>query len=160
MPPPIGRPVKVLFLCVGNACRSQMAEALARHSSADIIVPASAGLYPLGDVAELTRQVLAARGVAADGQTSKGLRAELKDWADLIVNMTGIPGASLFPDLQDKVEDWDVADPYGHAVELYELTCDEIESRVGDLARRLRQKRAREKHPHRRAHGSAGHRAR
>jgi arsenate reductase len=145
MPPPIGKPFKVLFLCVGNACRSQMAEALARHSAPDIILAQSAGIYPLGEIAELTSAVLNERGIPVDGQTSKSVRPEHAAWADVIVNMTGMPGQALFPDLKEKLEDWDVEDPYGHAMELYEVTCDEIEARVGDLARRLRQRRAQKK---------------
>lgn len=139
MPPPIGKPFKVLFLCVGNACRSQMAEAFARHSAADIIVAQSAGLYPLGEVPELTREVLHARGISTEGHTSKAVSTHHQAWADLIINMTGMPGEALFPAMKTKIEEWDVQDPFGHDVAIYEVTCDEIESRVGDLARRLRQ---------------------
>lgn len=142
MPPAVGKPVKVLFVCVGNACRSQMAEALARHMASDVITPASAGMMALGEVPEQTCQVLAARGVEMDGQYSKPLRSEIKEWADVIVNMTGLPGSSAFSDQPHKVEDWDVTDPFGKNVESYEITCDEIESRIGDLARRLRQMQA------------------
>jgi arsenate reductase len=145
VPPAIGPPVRVLFVCLGNACRSQMAEALARKMAPDVILPASAGMMALGEIPEQTRQVLAARGVEMDGQYSKPLRSEIKEWADVIVNMTGVPGTSAFSDLPHKVEDWDVSDPFGKDAGLYEITCDEIESRVGDLARRLRQMRAAKK---------------
>ena len=47
---------KVLFLCVGNACRSQMAEAIAKHVAADVIEPSSAGLVAFGEITGLTRQ--------------------------------------------------------------------------------------------------------
>ena len=40
---------RVLFICVGNSCRSPMAEALARHLAADVIEPQSAGISPLGE---------------------------------------------------------------------------------------------------------------
>jgi protein-tyrosine-phosphatase len=119
-----------------------MAEALARHMASDVITPASAGMMALGEVPEQTCQVLAARGVEMDGQYSKPLRSEIKEWADVIVNMTGLPGSSAFSDQPHKVEDWDVTDPFGKNVESYEITCDEIESRIGDLARRLRQMQA------------------
>jgi protein-tyrosine-phosphatase len=145
MPPPIGQPVKVLFVCLGNACRSQMAEALARHVAAGVIVPASAGTMALGDIPDLTRQVLEARGVAMDGQTSKNLTPEQLAWADLIVNMTGLPAETVLRDDIDKVEDWEVADPYGQEPGVYEIVCDEIESRLGVLTRRLRQIHARRK---------------
>ena len=48
--------VRVLFVCVGNACRSPMAEAIARYDAADVMEPSSAGLSPLGYLAELTKQ--------------------------------------------------------------------------------------------------------
>lgn len=146
MPPPIGPPVKVLFVCLGNACRSQLAEALARRFAADVIVAKSAGTMALGEITDLTREVLSARGIEMDGQTSKQLLQEHKDWAELIVNMTGRPGREVFPETPDKVEDWEVRDPYGRELAIYEAICEEIESRVGDLARRLRQMRAQEKH--------------
>jgi len=50
---------KVLFLCIGNACRSQMAEAIARHLAADVIEGSSAGLAPFGDIPVTTIAVLA-----------------------------------------------------------------------------------------------------
>ncbi len=146
MPPRIEakrRPAKVLFVCIGNSCRSQLAEALARHTAADVIEPASAGLAPLGEIAEPVAIVLEERGVRMDGQYSKGLRQEARAAADLIVNMTGRPGKSLFAGEQGKVEDWDVCDPYGSDLEVYRQICDEIEARLGDLAGRLRGQPAR-----------------
>jgi protein-tyrosine-phosphatase len=119
-----------------------MAEALARHIASDVMVAASAGMTALGIVPEETRHVLAARGVEMDGQYSKPLRSELKEWADVVVNITGLPGSSAFSDVPHKVEDWDIPDPFGKDVAMYESTCDEVESHVSDLARRLRQMRA------------------
>ncbi|MGC1580579.1 MAG: hypothetical protein WA766_03800, partial [Candidatus Acidiferrales bacterium] len=52
------KPTRVLFVCIGNSCRSPMAEALARHSASDVIEAASAGISPLGRVADLTRKIL------------------------------------------------------------------------------------------------------
>ena len=49
---------KVLFLCIGNACRSQMAEAIARHSASDVIEATSAGLVPFGEIPSTTLEVL------------------------------------------------------------------------------------------------------
>ncbi len=96
----------------------------------------------LGMIPDLTRQVLEARDVAMDGQTSKKLLPQQVEWADLIVNMTGLPASSVFPEAEDKVEDWEVEDPFGQEPGVFELTCDAIEARVGDLARRLRQMHA------------------
>jgi hypothetical protein len=56
---------------------------------------------------------------------------------DLIVNMSGMPGGSLFPN--SLVEDWDVEDPYGEDMETYQRICEDIEARVLSLAERLRE---------------------
>jgi len=129
--------VSVLFVCVGNSCRSPIAEAIARHSAADVIDAASAGVSPLGYIAEPTRKVLLERGIRMEGQFSKGINDDaVLHPADLIVNMSGIPGAALFPHSQ--CEDWDVDDPYGEDMETYRRICDDIEARVAELAARLR----------------------
>ncbi len=135
-------PVKVIFVCLGNSCRSQMAEALARHLAGDVIEAASAGLTPLGEIAEPVSIVLAERGVHMDGQYSKGLRKEQRAAAELIVNMSGRPSKILFAAERGKVEDWDVSDPYGSDLEMFRQVRDEIEARVADLAERLRRQPA------------------
>jgi protein-tyrosine-phosphatase len=131
---------KVLFLCIGNACRSQMAEAIARHKAADVIEPTSAGLVPFGMIPATTLDVLHERGISADGQNSKPLRPEELAAADLVVNMTGRSGSAIFSEPVSQVEDWDVGDPYGSDLSVYRGICDSIEARVEDLARRLREK--------------------
>jgi arsenate reductase (thioredoxin) len=132
-------PKRVLFVCVGNACRSQMAEALARHHASDVIEPTSAGISPLGIIVDETRKVLLERGIRMPGQTSKGTSETDVQAAQLIVNLTGIHGPALFKDtLAARVEDWEVTDPYGDDMQVYRRVCDEIEARVIDLAARLR----------------------
>jgi arsenate reductase len=128
---------RVLFVCVGNACRSPMAEAIARHKASDIIEPSSAGLYPLGRVAELAEQTLLANGYSVDGISSKPLSREALNDADLIINMADTPRDRFFGSLAN-VEDWDVEDPYGQDPSTYQRILEEIESRVLSLANRLR----------------------
>ena len=113
-----------------------MAEALARHSAADVIDAASAGLTPLGHIEATTLLALREKDVSATGQYSKGLRDKNLFRPDLIVNMSGIPGRSLFPD--DEVVDWMVDDPYGENLETYRRICDDVEARVKALAEELR----------------------
>jgi len=62
--------IKVLFLCTGNACRSQMAEGWARHLKSDIIEAFSAGVMPAG-VSSRAITVMAEAGVDISSQTSK-----------------------------------------------------------------------------------------
>jgi arsenate reductase len=130
------QPVKVLFVCMGNCVRSQMAEAIARHSAPDIIEAESAGVSPLGFIDNTTQRVLSERGISFEGQVSKGLRTHTLKKPDLIVNMSGVPGASLFAG--KKFEDWRVQDPFGEDIEVHRLVCDDVEARTNDLAARLR----------------------
>ncbi len=69
--------LKVLFLCTGNSCRSQMAEGWARHLRGDVIEAYSAGVEPRGLDPRAVR-VMAEAGVDISGQRSKGVD-ELKD---------------------------------------------------------------------------------
>lgn len=131
---------KVLFLCIGNACRSQMAEAIAKHSAADVIDASSAGLVPFGEIPRTTLDVLHERGISAAGQSSKPLRSEDLSAADLVINMTGRPGTRIFTEPVKRMEDWDVGDPYGFNLAVYRDIRDQIEARVEDLAQRLREK--------------------
>ena len=68
-----------------------MAEAIARYDAADVIVPSSAGLGPLGFIPEQTRQTLQLNGYSWKGLSSKRLTIEAIDGADLIINMSGSP---------------------------------------------------------------------
>jgi arsenate reductase len=129
---------KVLFVCIGNSCRSQMAEALAKHHARDVIDPASAGVSPFGSIMEGTLNALRLRGISAEGQYSKGLGEAIHFQPDLIVNMSGVTGKSLFP--RADVVDWRVQDPYGEDVETYLRICDDIEARVKKLAEGFRAK--------------------
>ena len=62
--------IKILFLCTGNSCRSQMAEGWARHLKSDVIDAYSAGVWPVG-VSSRAIQVMAEAGVDISSQTSK-----------------------------------------------------------------------------------------
>ncbi len=128
---------RVMFVCLGNACRSPMAEAIARRDAADVIEATSAGLTPLGRVEPMTRQTLANNGFPSDGLASKPVLSAALDSADIVVNMSGRPKEIAF-DNPAKVEDWFVEDPYGANAELYQRIFEDIERRVGELAERLR----------------------
>ncbi len=82
------RKMKVLFLCTGNSCRSQMAEGWARHLKADVIEPYSAGIEKHG-LNPHAVQVMSEVGVDISGHTSKTL-ADLEGVAfDYIVTVCG-----------------------------------------------------------------------
>jgi arsenate reductase len=113
-----------------------MAEAIARHGSSDVIDPESAGVHPLGFIDKTAIAVLTERAISIEGQTSKGLHSHLVSKADLIVNMSGMPGKQLFHN--QPFEEWAVEDPFGENMETHRRICDDIERRVADLAARLR----------------------
>ena len=88
---------KVLFICLGNSCRSIMAEALARHRCGDRWEAASAGINPLGFVAPETLKVLAEMGVSPAGLYSKGLNEiDLREYR-LVINLSDHSLQGLIP---------------------------------------------------------------
>jgi protein-tyrosine-phosphatase len=122
-----------------------MAEAVARKLASDIIEPSSAGLYPFGCLAGHTEQTLLANGYSVAELSSKSLRREALESADLIINMSGQPLDLLLahinstdPPLADKIENWCIEDPYGASPATYQKILEELESRVLSLADRLR----------------------
>jgi protein-tyrosine-phosphatase len=130
----------VLFVCFGNACRSPMAEAIARSEAADVVEAASAGLYPLGEIPLHTQEALKQNGYSADGLASKRIAPDAWKRADLVINLSGRMRELEFEEFE-KVEDWDVEDPYGEDAATYQRILEEIRGRVRDLAERLRNER-------------------
>jgi protein-tyrosine-phosphatase len=133
------RRTKVLFVCIGNSCRSPMAEAIAWKDAAKEIEASSAGLAPLGFVAEMTTQTLLRNGYAVEGLASKPISSEAWETADVVINMSGRAKEFAFRNFggHAKVDDWEIEDPYGDA-EKYQGTYENIQRRVAELARRLR----------------------
>jgi len=82
------RKLKLLFLCTGNSCRSQMAEAWIRHLKGDRIAPSSAGIERHG-MNPFMEQVMAEAGVPLRGQWSKSLEAFTEHRFDVVVTVCG-----------------------------------------------------------------------
>jgi arsenate reductase len=117
---------RVLFVCIGNSCRSQMAEAFARAYGSDTLSVQSAGLGPAPMVAPLTRQILEEKNVRSDNQFPKGLDMMAREKFDLVVNMSG--HKFKFP--SGEMVEWVVRDPIGQTVETYRSVADQIEALV------------------------------
>jgi protein-tyrosine-phosphatase len=117
-----------------------MAQAIARYDAADVIEASSAGLSPMGSIAEQTKETLILNGYSANGLTSDVLTREAADAADIIINMTGRQREEAFWE-REKVEDWMVQDPFGAAPETYQRVFEGIKRRVNQLALALREKR-------------------
>lgn len=121
-----------------------MAEAIARYDAADVMEASSAGVHPLGYIAELTKQTLMKNGYSTSGLTSDRLTREAMDAADAIINMTGTPSGHVFAG-RENVEDWLIQDPYGEDPETYQRVFEGIQRRVNQLAMGLREKRVGQK---------------
>ena len=123
-----------------------MAEAICRYDAADVIEPSSAGLYPLGYIAELTKQTLLKNGYPANGLTSDVLRKQAVEAADLIINMTGRANEEIFRG-RENVEDWLIQDPFGADPETYQRVFEAVQQSVNQLAVSLREQRQDQKAP-------------
>ncbi len=111
MSSPAGYPKKrVLFVCVGNSCRSQMAEAFARAYGDDVLIAASAGLTPAYSVAPDTMRAMLDKNIDLRDHFPKGLQQMGRSEFDLVVNMSG---TALPPTVGARIRDWDVEDPIG-----------------------------------------------
>ena len=140
--PPIAqkRKPRVLFVCIGNSCRSPMAESIAQRDSSHIFEAASAGLTPLGVVQKQTIATLETNAYPIDGLTSKPILNDELAAADLIINMSGYPKQRAFSRIEwHKVEDWKVEDPYGSDPVVYQRIFDDIRTRIESLTARLRE---------------------
>ena len=129
---------RVLFICIGNSCRSQMAEAFARAYGSDVMVALSAGVAPAGIVAPLTRQILAEKNISSEGQIPKGLAAFAKQQFEVVVNISGAPLPIRIA--ANRSIAWSVRDPIGESQETYRAVAAQIEDLVMRLILELRGK--------------------
>jgi arsenate reductase len=125
---------RVLFVCIGNSCRSQMAEAFAKAYGSDVMEAFSAGVAPATIVAPKTHQVLREKNVSSEGQFPKALDTLMRERFDIVVNMSGtklaMPGAKMI--------EWTVTDPIGQKDEVYRVVAAQIEGLVMRLVLALR----------------------
>jgi arsenate reductase (thioredoxin) len=134
-----GRPRKrVLFVCFGNACRSQMAEGFARVLGSDCIIPASAGVYPASMVAPDTIQAMDAKGIDIREHFPKGIRYLGRAKFDVVVNMS----ETFLPEEAGvRLLEWEVPDPIYMEFEDHCKVRDLIERRVMELILEMRKER-------------------
>lgn len=122
---------KILFICVGNTCRSQMAEGFARAYSDGKIKVRSAGTAAYGEVVRPTIEVMREKGIDISRHTSEQLTSDQLEWADVIVSMADYTAEELCPDSFQGIKiDWHIHDPYGGSMDAYRISRDEIEYRV------------------------------
>jgi arsenate reductase len=125
---------RVLFVCIGNSCRSQMAEAFARSYGSDVMLAQSAGTHPATIIQPLTVRMVEERNLKVDGQFPKELTSFAKENFDLVVNMSGRP-VTLG---NARVVEWKVPDPIGQKEAVYREVAGQIEGLVMGLILMLR----------------------
>jgi arsenate reductase (thioredoxin) len=138
---PMNRPFRVLFVCIGNAIRSQMAEGFARCYGVDVMTPRSAGLSPAANIMPLTRKVMLDKNIDLGDVFPKSIADHAGEPFDLVINLSGHPLPQK--ELRAPSRDWKIKDPMGGKEEAYRTTADEIERLVMQLVLELRQLRKR-----------------
>jgi len=133
-------PKKLIFVCVGNSCRSQMAEGFARHYAQKMnlnIEIASAGSQPAGYVHPDAIAVMREKGIDISHQRSKGISPkELLNY-DYVITM-GCSDESICPaNFRGDSRDWGIPDPIGRPIEFYKEVRDEIEEKVLELLQEM-----------------------
>jgi len=124
---------KVLFVCVENAGRSQMAEAFAKHYGKGKIEALSAGTIPSKEVNPLVVQAMREKNIDISRNKPKLINTQMVQEADLVIVM-GCDARGFCPaPLLKKVVDWELEDPEGKPIERIREIRDEIERRVKAL---------------------------
>jgi arsenate reductase (thioredoxin) len=124
---------RVLFVCVENAGRSQMAEAFANHYGKGKVVAQSAGVKLAEKVNPVAVEVMKEKGIDISANKPKMLTAQMITASDLIVTMgCGVGNVCPGPFLKETT-DWHLEDPKGQPIEKVREIRDEIEQRVKNL---------------------------
>jgi len=124
----------ILFVCIGNTCRSPMAEAIARSEGGDRIAAYSAGLSPTGHIAPEVKRALQGLGYPTNDLSSKSLEAVPLHQMDVIVSLIGRSGLSSLPsNLGATLEEWSIRDPYGEDEQVYHWVAQTLQVKVKKL---------------------------
>ena len=132
---------RILFLCTGNAARSQMAEGLARAFHGDAIEAVSAGSRPAGWVHPLAIRALAEIGIDHSDATSKSAEAFLEQPFDVVVTVcdSAAHDCPTWPGAK-RIEHWSIEDPTrgdGDGLARFIETRKDLERRIAELVESL-----------------------
>ena len=125
-----GRPV-VLFLCVHNAGRSQMAMGFLQNLAGDRVIAWSGGSEPGREVNTVAVQAMAERGIDISSEYPKPWTNEVVRAADVVITMGCGDACPIFPG--KRYEDWDMDDPAGRDLDEVRIIRDDAERRVRAL---------------------------
>jgi arsenate reductase len=125
----------VLFVCVHNAGRSQMAAGWLVHAAGDRVDVRSAGSEPADRVNPVAVEAMREVGIDIAGEQPKRLTTDGVAAADVVVTMGCGDTCPLYPG--KRYEDWDLPDPAGQPIEVVRTIRDEIRKRVEALLAEL-----------------------
>ena len=125
----------VLFVCLHNAGRSQMSQALFERAAGGRHTASSAGTTPADRVHPEVVEAMAELGVDVSGRTPRRLDGEAAERADVVVTMGCGDECPYIPG--KRYLDWDLPDPKGRPVAEVRAVRDDIAARVGALVREL-----------------------
>lgn len=118
----------VLFVCVHNAGRSQMAAGYLRHFAGDRIRVLSAGSAPADSINAVAVEVMAEEGIDISDNSPELLHVDSARDSDFVITMGCGDACPVFPG--KRYEDWELADPAGQGVEAVREIRDDIKSRI------------------------------
>lgn len=125
----------VLFVCVHNAGRSQMAAGWLRHLAGDRIEVRSAGSMPAEQINPIAVEAMAEEGIDITAEEPKVLTTEAVQDSDVVITMGCGDACPIFPG--KRYEDWQLDDPAGLGLEAVRTIRNEIETRVRILIAEL-----------------------
>ena len=131
--------MRVLFVCLHNAGRSQISEALFSRAAMGSHEARSAGTEPANRVHPEVVEAMGEIGIDLSGRTPHRLEQSDAEWADVVVTMGCGDACPYIPG--KRYVDWELDDPAGRPVEEVRATRDEIERRVSALVAELNQAR-------------------
>ena len=127
---------QVLFVCVGNSSRSQMAEAFFNHLAGGQARAVSAGTEPARALDPNAVAVMAELGIDISGQWPKPLTQEMVDSATRVISM-GCGVQESCPAWARPNEDWDLDNPHHQSIDVVRRIRDQIRARVEALVKEL-----------------------
>jgi arsenate reductase len=126
----------VLFVCVGNAGRSQMAEAFFNHLAGEKAKASSAGTDPANIIDPTVVQVMKEVTIDISSNRPKKLTAEMLTQADKVITM-GCGTENICPASFVETEDWELEDPKSQNIEKIREIRDQIKTRVEKLIKEM-----------------------
>jgi len=128
----------VLFVCVHNSGRSQMAEAFFNHMAKGKAQAYSAGTQPADKVNPVVIKAMSEAGIDISGNKPKALNMEMVEKADRMITMgCGAEAEAVCPASFIETEDWALEDPKGKTIEQVRKIRDEIKEKVTKLLNNL-----------------------